>query len=166
MSKNKKHSYLVGWFICTIGAIFYFYEYLLRIEPSVMVEDLMQHFSVVATGFGFIVAAYYYAYTPLQLVVGVLIDRYGSKIMLGVGVIACALGSLLFGTADSVFMAMIARFLIGLGSSFAFVGVLKLGAEWLPKKHFAMFAGFTTAIGMLGGITGDIFLTSLMKKIE
>jgi MFS family permease len=165
MQEKKKNSYLVGWFICIIGAIFFLYEYLLRIEPSVMVMELMEHFKVMATGFGFIIAFYYYAYTPMQLIVGVLIDRYGSRLMIGLGIILCTLGCFLFSIANSVYLGSAARFLIGLGSSFAFVGVLKLGTEWLPKKHFALFVGLTTALGMFGGMTGDIFLTSLMQKI-
>lgn len=165
MSSKKRLFKLTGWFICSIGAIFYCYEYLLRIEPSVMVSQIMDHLDIMATGFGIIIASYYYAYTPMQLIVGVLIDRYGSKLMLGIGIIACASGSLLFGISTSAIIAGIARFLIGFGSAFAFVGVLKLGAEWLPKKYFAMFAGLTTALGMLGGMVGDIFLSSLTHKI-
>lgn len=160
--KNIKKSYsLIGWVICLIGAIFYCYEYLLRIEPSVMVSDLMRQFSVAATGFGFITAAYYYAYTPMQLFVGVLIDRYGTRLMIGAGIIACTIGSFLFSISSSVYLAAFSRLLIGFGSAFAFVGVLKLGAEWLPHHRFAFFAGLTTSLGMAGGMFGDIFLVHL-----
>ncbi len=160
-----KKSTLAGWIICLIGALFYCYEYLLRIEPSIMVNDLMKQFNVAATGFGLISVFYYYAYTPMQLGVGVLIDRFGSRLMIGFGAFACAFGSFLFGISESVFLASLARFLMGLGSSFAFVGVLKLGAEWLPKQHFAFFVGLATTLGMIGGMFGDIALTSLIHKI-
>lgn len=160
-----KKSTLTGWIICLIGALFYCYEYLLRIEPSIMVNDLMKQFNVAATGFGLISVFYYYAYTPMQLGVGVLIDRFGSRVMIGFGAFACAFGSFLFGMSESVFLASLARFLMGLGSSFAFVGVLKLGAEWLPKQHFAFFVGLATTLGMIGGMFGDIALTSLIHKI-
>jgi MFS family permease len=161
----KKNSHLIGWIICLIGALFYCYEYLLRIQPSVMVTDLMKQFNVAATGFGLISVFYYYAYTPMQLGVGVLIDRFGSKLMIGLGAIACTLGSFFFSISESIYLAAFARFLMGLGSSFAFVGVLKLGAEWLPKHHFAFFVGLTTSLGMIGGMFGDIALTSLTSKI-
>lgn len=166
MPKKKKALSIVGWMICLIGAVFYTYEYLLRIEPSVMVAQLMRHLGVAATGFGLIIAFYYYAYTPMQLFVGVLIDRYGSRLMIGLGVISCTVGSFLFSISHAIYLAAFARLLIGFGSSFAFVGVLKLGAEWLPKQHFAFFVGLTTALGMLGGMFGDIFLTSLLHEIS
>lgn len=162
---TKKATPIIGWLICLLGAIFYCYEYLLRIEPSVMVNEIMGQLNVTSVGFGFITGIYYNIYTPMQLLVGMLIDRYGTKLMIGTAVIACALGSFLFSISHSILSASIARFLIGFGSSFAFVGVLKLAAEWLPKHHFALFAGMTTALGMLGGMVGDMGLSSLVNQI-
>jgi MFS family permease len=165
MSEKGKKISLIAWVICMIGAIFYCYEYLLRIEPSVMVTDLMRQFGVAATGFGFIIATYYYAYTPMQLFVGILIDRYGTRLMIGLGIICCTIGSFLFSLSISVYLAAFSRMLIGFGSAFAFVGVLKLGAEWLPKQQFAFFVGLTTSLGMVGGMFGDIFLVHLKEGI-
>jgi MFS family permease len=123
----------------------------------------MGQLQVTASGFGIMTAFYYYAYTPMQLAVGVLLDRYGTKLILSACIILCVIGSFLFSITSSIYVASFARFLIGFASAFAFVGVLKLGAEWLPKQHFAFLAGLTTSLGMLGGMTGDIVLTGLIK---
>ena len=48
-----------------------------------------------------------------------------------------------------------ARLLIGFGSAFAFVCVLKIASEWLPRKHYPFLAGLTTTFGMLGGIFSE-----------
>lgn len=162
----KKYSPFIGWLICLIGAAFYWYEFLLRIEPSVIVSELMRQLSVSASGFGLVVALYYYAYTPMQLLVGILLDRFGTKIILGMSIVSCVIGSFLFSISSSVYLAGISRFLIGFGSSFAFVGVLKLGAEWLPKQHFALLAGLATSLGMLAGMMGDIVLTTLLNQLD
>ncbi|MEI6242291.1 MAG: MFS transporter [Chlamydiota bacterium] len=159
----KKSMAFKGWLICLLGAVFYWYEYLLRIEPSVVVTELMQQLNVTASGFGLITAFYYYSYTPMQLAVGVLLDRYGTKLILSMCICFCVLGSFFFSIASSVFVASAARFLIGFGSAFAFVGVMKLGAEWLPKQHFAFLAGLATSLGMLGGMTGDIILAAFLN---
>ena len=79
MMGKLKQSPKLGWFICALGAIFYAYEYLLRIAPSAMEDSLRLHFNLTATGFGFLSAVYYYAYVPMQLPVGILMDRYGPK---------------------------------------------------------------------------------------
>lgn len=158
-------SAVLPWVICGLGALFYCYEYLLRIAPSVMVVDLMRAYQIDATVFGNLAAFYYYAYTPMQLPVGILMDRYGPRRLLTLACFACAVGSYLFGQAFHIGLAEIGRFLVGFGSAFAFVGVLKLATIWLPPHRFALISGLTTSLGMIGGMFGDIYLTSLVNQI-
>ncbi len=151
------------YLIVLLAALFYTYEYLLRIEPSVMVTYLMHHFSINAFSFGAMVSMYYYAYTPMQMVVGVMIDRYGPRKMLISALLTCLVGIFLF-QAHDYSVACFARFLLGVGSSFAFAGALKLAAMWLPANRFALFAGACTSLGMLGGMIGDVTLTWGIEK--
>lgn len=160
-TRLKKASTL-GWIICSLGAVFYCYEYVLRILPSVMVPDLMRHFHVSAQQLSAVVSLFYLAYTPMQAVVGVMTDLYGPRYILTFGVFVCALGSFFFGISDNLYLASIGRFLVGLGSAFAFVSALKLASVWLPLNRFALFAGLVTALAMLGGIAGDIGLTHVV----
>lgn len=154
-----------GWIICTLAAIFYCYEYLLRIEPSVMVAELMHEFKANATELGMLSAVYYFIYTPMQVIVGLLSDLYGPRKILTLAIVTCAFGSYIFGIADTLHVAAIGRLLIGFGSAFAFVTVLKLAASWLPQHFFALFVGLATALGMLGGMLGSIILSSLVNSI-
>lgn len=164
-NKIKKAAALSGWLICLFGAIFYCYEYLLRMEPSVMVPELMASFQVTAVSLGVLSAVYYFIYTPMQLVVGVIVDLYGPRRILTMATVACTIGVLIFGGTSSLYVAAFGRFLIGFGSAFAFVGVLKLAAVWLPLKRFAFFAGFATALGMVGAMVGAVGLTALIDHV-
>ena len=154
----------LGWIICSLAAMFYCYEYLLRIEPSVMVDPLMREFQVTAGSLGLLVAMYYYAYTPLQAVVGVLTDYFGPRKVLITAIAFCTAGAYIFGQTSNVYVAGLGRIMVGIGSAFAFVGVLKLGAIWLHKKYFAIFAGLTTSLGMLGGMFGDVELSKMVQE--
>ena len=154
-----------GVFIVVLGALFYCYEYFLRIAPSVMQADLMQGFKINATLFGTLSGFYYYAYTPMQLVVGVMVDRYNLKNILTFAILCCAVGSLMFITSDSYAVAAAGRFLQGFGSAFAFVGALKLASRWLPLWWFASFSGTCTTIGFLGAAFGDVVLTRAMAQL-
>ena len=87
----------LAWLICGLAAFFYCYEYLLRIQQSVMIPELMVDFHVTAKDIGFLSAMYYYLYTPLQLVVAFLTDYYGSRKILLVALSSCVLGTALFG---------------------------------------------------------------------
>jgi sugar phosphate permease len=67
------------WVLWGLAAFFYFFEYFLRVAPSVMVPQLMETFSVDATAIGTLSAFYFYIYAPMQIPVGVLTDRYGAR---------------------------------------------------------------------------------------
>jgi MFS family permease len=156
----------LGWTICLLGAAFYCYEYLLRIAPAVMVPQLQAAFQLNATSFGSLIALYYLIYTPIQTVVGLTHDLYGPKRVLTCAVFICLLGSLLFGLSHSAHIAALGRLLMGFGSAFAFVGALKLAATWLPSNRFALFAGSITALAMLGGMFGNILMSTLVATVS
>ena len=156
---------LSPWVICSVGALFYMYEYFLRISPGVMAESLRQAFHINATKLGILSAFYYIAYTPMQLPVGVLFDHYGPKRLLVLACLACAFGTLLFGISDMLGVSEIGRFLVGFGSAFAYVGVLKLATIWLPPERFALVAGLTSALGSLGAIFGQSGMTLLVDTL-
>lgn len=168
--KGLFNSKILPWVVCGLAAAFYCYEYLLRIIPGLIVPDLQLAFSVKempldATMIGHLSAFYYYAYTPMQLPVGLLMDRYGPRWILTMAVLCCAAGTAIFASTESYWVAASGRFAIGFGSAFAFVGVLKLASIWLPANRFAMVSGLTTTLGMVGAMLGDIILTDLIQSI-
>lgn len=164
MPSTRQVSYL-GLILVFLGALFYCYEYFLRIAPSVMQIDLMHYFNLNATLFGSLSAFYFYAYTPMQLLVGVAVDRYPLRNVMTFAILSCALGSLLFASTSHYELAALGRFLQGFGSAFAFVGALKLASKWLPVWWFAGFSGFCTSLGFLGGALGDIILTDWVQTM-
>ncbi|WP_367608088.1 MFS transporter [Legionella sp. W05-934-2] len=150
---------LSAWLICLLAALFYAYDFVLRISPSVMIHPLMSWFDVSATQLGLLSAFYYYAYTPLQLPSGVIVDKWPLRWVLSGSAFCCAIGCFIFASTDSLIIAYISRAMMGLGSAFAFVGALKLAALRLPQYHFALFSGIATALGTLGAMATDMFLS-------
>ncbi|MEC8882178.1 MAG: MFS transporter [Pseudomonadota bacterium] len=165
LSINKdKVSTSIGMIIVALAAIFYCYEYLLRVAPSVMNQELMAHYNINDFQLGSLTAYYYYIYAPMQIPVGLLMDRYGPKTLMIIACLSCAVGSYLFVFSDILLLAKVGRFLVGFGSSFAFVGVLKLATLLLPQNHFAVVCGATAALGQIGAILGDILLTAMIRQ--
>lgn len=163
-SASVWHAVIVPWFVCLIAAIFYAYDFLLRVAPSVMIHPLMHSLQVDATMIGFISAFYYYAYTPLQIPSGLVIDRFNVQLVLVLSIGMCVIGAVLFALFPTLGVILIARLLMGLGSAFAFVGTLKLASRWIEKKHYALFAGVTTALGTLGAVSADAILSRLVSR--
>ena len=138
-----------------LGAAFFFVEYFARVSPSVMIPELMAQYQVTAMGVGSLSAFFYYAYVGMQLPVGLMVDRYGPHRLLAVMAASCALGCWLFAMAGDFYAGQVARFIMGFGAAFAFVGTLKIAMMWLPRKRFGFIAGLTQAIGMLGAAAGE-----------
>ncbi|MCW8400050.1 MFS transporter [Legionella sp. PATHC038] len=157
---------LYGMFICFVGAVFYCYEFILRIIPGVLQTELSIAFGhISATTFGQISALYYFAYSPMQMPVGMLMDRFGPRRLLTFACICCTVGSWMFSLTSSMFLVGAGRFLVGFGSSFAFVGVLSLALHWLPRRYFSLVAGLMTTLGMLGLVYGEVKITEWSQSM-
>lgn len=149
-----KHPRFLPHIIFGLAAAFLFFEMALQVSPSVMVNDLMRDVHLDAASLGIMAGVYYYSYTLMQIPAGLLFDRLSSRKLITFSLLFCAGGAAFFGLAETAFLAGVGRFLMGLGSAFAFISVLFVAAEWFPAKHFALLAGiaqFLAAVGAMGG---------------
>ncbi len=144
------------WVVWALAVAFYFYEFLLRISPSVMLPELMSAFKVDAAQLGALSAFYLFAYAPLQIPVGLMMDRWGARRLETIACILCGLGGILFGIAPVLGVADIGRVLMGIGSAFAFVGMVYVCGHWFKRKQLPFLIGLGTSIGMIGAIAGEI----------
>ncbi len=158
IARKIDNSTLLTWATSFLAALFFAYDYLLRITPSFMTSNLRDHFQgLSSTGLGTLSSLYFWSYVPMQIIVGVLLDHYGVRKSLLFAVILCIIGNSLFGFVDNIYVAGIGRFIIGSGCAFALVGALKYASLKIPKQYFSLYVGITIAIGMLAGVIGDYF---------
>lgn len=148
-------SLIKPWIIWGLACVFYFYEFLLQVSPSVMSSELMRDFSVTSHTLGILTGSYFYSYAFMQLPGGVLMDYFGPRRLLTIATAICAISTISFGMTNSFLMACIARFMIGLGSAFAAVGAMKFASNWFKPEKFALLTGLMVTIGMLGAIGGE-----------
>lgn len=156
---------VLSWLICGLGAIYYCYEYFLRVMPSVMMPEIMGAYDLTGAQVGNLAGCYYHAYTPMQLAVGLLMDRYGPRRLLTLACGLSAMGACLFASGHSLLVAEAGRFLIGFGAAFAFVGALKLVTVWLPPHRFALASGLIMFLGTVGAMVGDILLRTSVDAL-
>ena len=141
----------IGWCFC---ALFFFYAFVLRVSPAVMVDELMREFSVGATILGNLSATYLYIYAGLQIPLGLLVDRFGLRGLVAGACAICGCGCLIFASADGVFTAYLGRAMVGAGAAFSFVGALNMAARWFPSR-FAILGGWAQMMGSAGGVVGQ-----------
>lgn len=161
----KKRLFSRAFGIWLLAAGFFFAEYFARVSPSVMVPQLMHAFQVNALSLGVLTSFFYYAYVGMQLPVGVLIDRYGAHRLLTTMAAFCGLACFIFAASNSLWVASLARFIMGFAAAFAFIGALSLARTWFSPSKFGLLAGATQALGMLGAAVGEAPVSILVTHL-
>lgn len=152
-TEQQAFSLTKSWFVWMCAALFYGYQFLLRVSPNVMTSELMEAFSIDGCTLGTLTGLYYYGYSSLQVPGGTLVDRFGAKKMLTFAALFCASGVLLFSFADTIYIAGIGRFMIGAGSAFGFLSCLKTGTSMFPPKKLPLIIGMTLFLGVVGAMS-------------
>jgi len=137
------------------AALFFFYAWVLRVAPSVMVTELMRDFAVSGAILGSLSAFYFYGYSTMQVPVGLLMDRFGPRRLLTISALACTAGCLLFAASGDALSASLSRLIIGAGAAFGLVGAMTIAGQWFPMHRFALLSGLAMMMGMIGGVFGQ-----------
>jgi len=156
---------LGGWIAWGVGASFFAYAYFHRVAPSVMYDRLMAEFAATGALLGNLSACYFYAYCLSQIPIGLMLDRFGPRLLLACSALVAACGSLIFAWSDGLTSAYVGRFLVGLGTGTAFVGSLALAAARLPPSRFATVTGLTQAVAMAGGVAAQAPLALIVAAV-
>lgn len=151
---------IVAW---VLTAIYYFYQYVLRSAPSVMMPQLSDAFGISALGVSSLVGLFYYGYSPFSLVAGAAMDRLGPRKVLPIGAAVVGVGALLFATGHRG-PASIGRLLQGAGGVFALVGAIYIATKNFPASKVATLVGATQMFGMAGGSAGQFVAGPLISR--
>lgn len=151
-------------FAWALGALFFFYAFVQRVAPSVMVAEFMRDFAVGGAVVGNMAAFYLYAYAGLQIPLGLMFDRLGARRLMAGAALICALGGWLFAGAGALWEAYLGRMLVGVGAAASWVGVLTVTAQWFPPARFALFGGLAQMMGMAGAVFGQAPLAEAVRQ--
>jgi sugar phosphate permease len=102
-------------------------------------------------------------YAAMQVPVGILLDRFGSRRLLVVGAAMMGAGQLLFAVASDVRVAVVARVLIGLGDAMTFISVIRVVALWFPPRRNPLMVQLTGVTGQLGSLASAVPLVVLLR---
>ena len=153
----------LGWLT---GALFFFYAWVVRVAPSVMIEELMRDFAVGAAAIGNLSAFYFYGYAGMQVPIGMMMDRFGPRRLMTAAAGVCALGCILFAVSTAFWGVAAGRFLIGASAAFSLVGAMAVAGLWFPARRFALLSGLAMMMGMAGGVFGQAPLRLVVEQYD
>jgi len=144
------------WTIFAVLALMYILAYFYRVSLAVVAGDISRELHLSPQQLGVLSGIMFYVYGVVQLPLGPMIDRLGSRLTIsGCGVLT-AIGGLLFSQAETLATAMIARMLIGVGTASVLMATFTIFSHWFSKKEFGRVSGFMVAVGNLGNLAGTV----------
>ena len=101
-------------------------------------------------------------YASLQVPVGAVLDRVGSRLMIAGGAVLMGVGQLVLALATTVPLAIGARVLVGAGDAMTFVSVLRIVAVWFAPRRVPLVTQLTGILGQLGQVAAAYPLVALL----
>lgn len=141
-----------AWRIWAAAAAVYLIAMLHRSSLSVAGLTAAERFHINAAQLSSFTVLQLLVYAGMQLPVGLLLDRYGSRRLLAAGATLMTLGQIGFAFTTSYPLALFARALVGLGDATAFLSVLRLAAVWFPPWRNPLLTQLTSLSGQIGAL--------------
>jgi MFS family permease len=152
----RSETTLMPWFIWLLAVLFYAYEFTQRVSLNIYWPYLSKDLVASTAAIGIMNSFFYWAYALMQIPAGMLIDKLGTRRLATLGILLVSLGSLYFSSVHTIADAAVARLVIGIGASVAFICAMKLIIVWFPPYRFALVAGLTNLAGYLGASMGQV----------
>jgi MFS family permease len=147
-----------------LGATVYFVAITYRTSLGVAALDAAQRFDINASALSTFSILQLLVYAAMQIPVGLLVDRLGTKKVLTLGVVLFTAGQFGFAFSDSYAAALACRALLGCGDAMTFISVLRLGSRWFPARRGPIIAQVAGFIGMAGNLVTTLVLARVLDS--
>src|SRR6202167_4391395 len=117
-------------------------NYFDRVNLSVSQAALHDSFGISTVTFGYLLSAYSWTYAAFQLPSGLILDRFGVKLVGRVGTFLWSVASFAAAMSTGLGSFLGARLLLGVGEAPTFPANAKAIGDWFPAKE----RGLATAI--------------------
>ena len=130
----------------------YFLSFLYRTVNAVVGPELAADLGLSPADIGLITSAYFIAFAAFQIPLGVLLDRYGPRLVEACLLLVAALGAVLFARAGTTLELAVGRGLIGLGVSGCLMAAMKANVQWWRPERLPLANGCILAMGGMGAL--------------
>ncbi|MFC7268440.1 nitrate/nitrite transporter [Microbacterium fluvii] len=121
-----------------------------RSSLSAVGVDAAERFHADASTLSMFAVVQLAVYGGMQIPIGLLLDRFGARPIMTIGMVLMAVGQLTMALSVSVGVAIAARALLGAGDAAIFPSVLRLIATWFPSQRGPLMSQLTGLVGQAG----------------
>ena len=163
MTLHQKHYY--RFILITLATILYFLANIQRVAiPGAIFDNLQGSFLVGASKITLLGAIFCYVYAFCQLIVGLMVDKFGGFRVIAIGCIAFSLGSVLFPLSDSLIAFYLSRALVGFGAATFYLSSIREVKNYAKDKNFSLAVSYILFIGYSGGIVANAPFVAVVNQ--
>ncbi|MFC8199143.1 nitrate/nitrite transporter [Streptomyces sp. NPDC060006] len=151
--------------VWSVGVSVYFVAVIFRTSLGVAGLDAADRFHVNASALSTFSILQLLVYAGMQIPVGLMVDRLGTKRVLTLGVVLFTIGQLGFALSPTYGTALASRALLGCGDAMTFISVLRLGSRWFPARRGPMVAQLAGLVGMAGNLVSTLVIARLLHGV-
>lgn len=163
MTKTKKSNF--RWAVVALlffaTTINYFDRFLMGILAPVLETEI----GWTEQEYGYIIAAFQFAYAAGTLLMGYVIDRLGTRWGFTLAVTFWSIASMVHAAARSWVGFALARVGLGLSEAGNFPAAIKTIAEWFPKKERAFATGLFNGGSNVGAILAPVLIPLIIARL-
>ncbi len=139
-----------AWLVWGVGVFAYLVAITQRTSFGVAGLAATDRFSATASALSAFTVIQLIVYAGLQIPVGVMVDRFGPRIMIATGAALMAVGQLQLAAAESVPAGVVGRIFVGAGDAMTFIAVIRLIPLWFPSRRVPVLTQLTGQLGQVG----------------
>jgi MFS transporter, ACS family, hexuronate transporter len=162
--KSTSTASAIRWAMISLAFFATLINYLDRQALSVAAPILRAEFNLTSIDYSHILFAFMLAYTIMNGVSGLVIDRLGTRIGYGLFVGWWSLSALLHAFAHGAFSLGFFRFLLGIGEAGNWPGAVKVVAEWFPPEERPLASGIFNSGSSAGAILAPPIIALTVLK--
>lgn len=151
-----------AWLIWATGLLAYVVAVLDRTTLGVSGLNAADRFSASPSVLSTFVVLQVVVYASAQVPAGVLLDRYGSRVLIVTGATLMAVGQFGLAFTSSLPLAIGARAVVGLGDALTFISVLRLVPNWFAPRRVPLLMQLTGICGQLGQVLSAVPFFALL----
>lgn len=151
-----------AWFMWGLGTLAYVSAVTQRTSFGVAGVEAGERFQAGASVVSLFVVVQLLTYAALQVPVGILADRFGTRRVLAVGAALMALGQLGLALSGHLGSALVARVLVGAGDAMTFGPLLRLLPGWFSARRLPVLNQVTAIVGQAGQLLSALPFATLL----
>lgn len=165
---DTEHSRIGGpeaWTIWILATIFVVWLFAIQTGYGIVSPDIQRDAHLTLSQISSAASVYTVVFAFCQFFSGSLLDRYGTRPLLAIGVALVTLGAFLFSATSGFGTLVIAQAVLAIGASFGFVGAGYVGGKWFAAAKYGLMFGLVQMFASLGSAVGQPAISALLKDM-